>query len=117
MECLLPGPALRWFPGPTILLRHARSAQVRLQQTWACLWQQGRALWAAAALIPVVLGGRVSRQAGRKVFVAQCRELLFCSSKAILPRSWLSNSTPLTGSWKKFISAAKAAMAEGSWPN
>lgn len=61
--------------------------------------------------------GLVGRQGGRQEGVVQCRELLFCSSKAILPRSWLSNSTPLTGSWKKFISAAKAAMAEGSWPN
>ncbi|KAI6077742.1 hypothetical protein LUU34_01192100 [Aix galericulata] len=37
--------------------------------------------------------------------------------QVILPSSWLSSSTLLTGSWKKFISAAKAAMAEGSWPN
>ncbi|KFP80653.1 hypothetical protein N311_07214, partial [Apaloderma vittatum] len=49
--------------------------------------------------------------------VAQWSALLLCSSKVILPSSWLSSSTLLTGSWKKFISAAKAAMAEGSWPN
>ncbi|KFU86650.1 hypothetical protein M959_13326, partial [Chaetura pelagica] len=48
---------------------------------------------------------------------SQCRALLLCSSKAIFPNSWLSSSALLTGSWKKFISAAKAAMAEGSWPN
>ncbi|KFO63407.1 hypothetical protein N302_09697, partial [Corvus brachyrhynchos] len=46
-----------------------------------------------------------------------CNALLLCSSKVILPSSWLSSSTLLTGSWKKFLSAAKAAMAEGSWPN
>ncbi|KFP28139.1 hypothetical protein N325_07509, partial [Colius striatus] len=46
-----------------------------------------------------------------------CSALLLCSSKVILPSSWLSSSTLFTGSWKKFISAAKAAMADGSWPN
>ncbi|KFP74254.1 hypothetical protein N310_02641, partial [Acanthisitta chloris] len=46
-----------------------------------------------------------------------CSALLLCSSKVIFPSSWLSSSTLPTGSWKKFISAARAAMAEGSWPN
>lgn len=103
-----PGAARsRLLPEPTALLPHARGAHGHLHTP-----------------VPArtALGGR--RRAcpwagvdGQEA-VAQCRELLFCSSKAILPtRSWLSSSTPLTGSWKKFISAAKAAMAEGSWPN
>ena len=118
LECLLPRPQL---PGAGSLLTPSSCSHMQGVCRSTCN-KPGPASAARTesegdwVRIPVGLGGWWVGKAGRRVWL-QCRELLFCSSKAILPRSWLSNSTPLTGSWKKFISAAKAAMAEGSWPN